>query len=82
MQQAFVLEPQRIEDFIVPEEVAPGPAGFGDDRGSQADRLGALDVELREDLDPGLFAQITQHRLGKLLIERRVDDDRVSGRPR
>ncbi len=82
LEQAFVLEPQRIEDFIVPEKVAPGPAGLGDDRGGQANRLGALDVELREDPDAGLLAQVTQDRLGKLLVECRVDHDRLAGRPR
>ncbi len=80
-EQALLLEPQRVEDLVVPEQVAARPPGLGDDQVRQADRLGALDVELGEDPHAGPFAIRFQHRLGELAVERRVDDDRVGTTP-
>ncbi len=51
-EQPLLLEPERVEDLVVPEQVAPRPDRLGDDQVRQADRLGALDVELGQDLDP------------------------------
>ncbi len=72
----FSLRRKRVEDLVVPEQVAPGPGGLGGDQVRQADGLGALDVELGQDRDPGPFRVRVQDRLGELAVERRVDDDR------
>ena len=76
-EQAFFLEPECVQDLVVPEQVTARPASLGNDRVGQADGLGALDVELGEETDArGLVIGI-QNRLGKLAIEGRVDHDRV-----
>ena len=47
----LLLEPDRVEDLVVPEQVAPRPARPRRRSACrQADRLGALDVELRPHL--------------------------------
>ena len=48
---------------------------LGDDQVRQADRLGALDVELGQDLDARPLRVGLEDRLGELAVERRVDDD-------
>ena len=45
LEQALLLEAQGVEDLVVPEEVATGGAGLGDDPAGEAEGLGALGVE-------------------------------------
>ena len=51
----LLLEPNRVEDLVVPEHVAARPAGLGDQGVRQADGLGAFDVELGQDVDARIW---------------------------
>ena len=82
LQQTSFLEPDGVEDLIVPEQVAAGLNGLGDQCVGQPDSLRALNIKLAPQRNAGLFGQILQHRFGKLSIERRVDHDRLVGRHR
>ena len=73
-EQALLLEPERVQDLVVPEQVATRLLGLGDDQVGQADGLGALDVKFGQDLDARPPGVIFEQRLGKLTIERRIDD--------
>ena len=82
LQQTSFLEPDGVEDLIVPEQVAARLNGLGDQRVGQPDSLRALNIKLAPQRNAGLFGQILQHRFGKLAIERRVDHDRPVDRHR
>ena len=77
----LLLEPQRVQDLVVPEQVAARPPRLGDDQVRQADGLRALDVELGQDADAAPLAVSFKHRLGELPVEGRVNDDRVGRAP-
>ena len=75
IQQPPLLQPQRVEDLVVPEHVAPRAGGLGNDGLGQPDGLGRFDVELGQHPDAGFGGEILQDRLGEFRVERRVDHD-------
>ncbi len=68
-EQAFFLEPKRVQDLIVPEEVTARAGGLGDDQVRQANGLGALDVKLGKHPCATRFFVRVQERLRELSIE-------------
>ncbi len=78
-EQALLLEPDRIQDLVVPEQVAPRLRRLGYDQVRQADGLGALDVKLGQYPHTSVLAVDFQDRIGKLAVKGRVDDNRVGG---
>ena len=79
LQQSLLFEPQCVEDLVVPKHIAPRPVRLGDDGGSQPDRLGALQVVLRQHANLALPREQIQNWLGEFAIQRRVDDYFVGG---
>ena len=76
IEQAFSTQPQRKQDFIVPEDIAQRlrPHGFGLDAFRQADSLGRFAVELRLDCDPSGSGEVGKNRLGVFFVLGRVDN--------
>ena len=77
VQQPLLLQPQRVEDLVVPEHIAPRAVRFLNDRIGQADGLRAFVVVFRQHRDAGRFLEFQQHRLGEFAVECRIDDDRI-----
>src|SRR5437764_1250127 len=80
MASSVSVKPQRVEDLIVPEHVAPRPAGLLNEDVCQANGFRAFVVVLGQNANAGRFGKIIEHRLGKLAVEGRIDDDLLSCR--
>ena len=72
LQEPRSLEAERVEDFVIPENVAPRMASFRQNRFGQPDRLGGFHVEFRLHGNPGIIGKIVKDRPGELRIQRRV----------
>ena len=74
-EQSPLFQPQRVENFVVPKDIAPRAARFADDRLRQADGFGAFEVVFTERFDLRLGSEFVQHGFGELAVERGLDDD-------
>jgi len=77
LQQAFVPEPQGVQNFVVPKNVAARAAPLGANAIDQSDRLRRLRVINRAHLDAGPGSEVGQDRLGELPVERGVNHDLI-----
>src|SRR5262249_47551595 len=69
------LQPDRLDDLVVPEDVGARMVLLEDQPLGEADRLRDLVVVLRRDVDAGLLRELLEDAGGMLLVERAVDDD-------
>jgi hypothetical protein len=80
LQKTFLLQTQRVQDFVVPKNVAARTPSFGEQRLGQPDRLGGFDVKLRPHLDARLRGVVGEDRLRKLRVLRTIHDHLLAGR--
>ena len=79
IEQPESLEPESLENFVVPEEIAAWAAGLADNSLREADGFGRFGVETGLDDDACFLGKIVKNLFRKFAIEGRVNYDLRAG---
>ena len=75
VQQTQLLQPQRVQDLVVPEYVDSRTILRLDNFADQANRFLRLHIELSKHFYASLFFELIQDWLRKLFVQSRIDHD-------